>query len=364
MSGERSLTPEWRSRLVKGGWLTALLVVVVLIPQSLEPIEVLNFVDIMILALAALGLALLVGFSGQVSIGHGAFMGIGAYTTAILVADHGWSWPLATLAAVVASFAAGAIVGLPALRIRGTALALATLGLAVVFPQVIRRYRDVTGGSQGKRVPTRFEAPDWTDMANDQWLYYVTAALLGFSLLLVRNLVRSRVGRGLVAIRDNEVAAETMGVRVAAYKVLVFGLSALFAGLAGSVSVFRTRFVAAGDYDIVLSIELLVIAFVGGIATIAGPVVGALAFHEVRDLIQDRSTELAAVVFGIVLILLVLAMPDGLVGGAKRFWAQVRFRWTSMRGAGETDPAGGGPLGPPDDVTTDGEPSGLSSGPP
>ncbi len=320
------MSSERRDALLRSAFWLVLLVAALIIPQTAKPTDVKQLVDVMTFALAAMGLALLTGFSGQISIGHGAFMGIGAYATAILVVDHGWPWYGATALAVVASFAVGVLVGLPALRIRGTALALATLGLAVLFPQVIKRFDDVTGGSQGKRVPLpdRYVAPEWTGLADDQWLYYTVLAFLVLALVLMRNLVRSRVGRALISLRDNEVAGEVLGVNVAAYKVIVFGLSGLLAGLAGSLLVYRRGFVNAGGFEITLSIELLLTAVVGGIATISGPLVGAATVEYSREAIQDRSEVLSPVVFGGALIFLMMVMPDGIVGGARRAWRRLR----------------------------------------
>src|SRR5690606_26407938 len=144
--------------------------------------------------------------------------GVGAYTTAILVADHGWPYLATTAAAAVIAFAVGILIGLPALRIKGLYLALVTLALAVVFPQVIKRFADVTGGTQGKQVG-RFRAPDWTGMAQDQFIFYLFLVFALVAWFLVYNLVRSRVGRALVSVRDNEIGAEVLGVNVALYKV-------------------------------------------------------------------------------------------------------------------------------------------------
>jgi branched-chain amino acid transport system permease protein len=335
------MTPERRSLAIKIGIAAVVAAVAIILPQNSEPTAVKEYVQVMYFAIAALGLALLTGFSGQISIGHGAFMGMGAYTTAILVADHGWPWFGATAAAVLVSFAAGALVGLPALRIRGTALALATLGLAVLFPQIIKRFDDITGGSQGKRVPADFDAPEWAadlGIADDQWLYYVVLAFTVVSFLLVRNLVKSRVGRGLISIRDNEVAAEVSGVNVAVYKVTAFGLSAALAGLGGSLLVYRTGFVDPGGFDIQLSIRLLVMAVVGGVATIGGPLIGSGLVFYVNETIKSSTEELAPVLFGAALIGLMLVMPDGIVGGGRRLWRRVM---RSRRPAGPpADPAG------------------------
>jgi len=205
--------------------------------------------------IAALGLNLLTGYNGQISVGHGAFFGAGAYTTAILVADHGWPHFATLGVAAVIAFALGVLVGLPALRIKGLYLALVTLALATVFPLVITRFSSVTGGTQGKRVP-RFRAPAWTGLADDQWKYYVLLAFAVVSFVLVRNLIKSRVGRALIATRDNETAAEVLGVNLSVYKVVTFGVSAMLAGIAGSLSVFNDPFVNAEKYNLSLSITL------------------------------------------------------------------------------------------------------------
>jgi branched-chain amino acid transport system permease protein len=298
-----------------------------LVPQVNEPFRVNQFSTVMTYALAALGLALLTGFSGQISIGHGAFMGVGAYTTAILVADHGFPWLASTVVAAVLCFCAGALVGIPALRIRGPALALATLGLAVLFPQIIKRFSSLTGGSAGKPVASGFAAPSGSGIAPDQWTYYIILAFLVLALLLARNLVKSRVGRALVAIRDNEVAAEVLGVNLAAYKILVFGVSAMLAGIGGSLGVYITQFVDAGQFDILLSIQLLVQGVVGGIATVVGPVVGAGSVYYINQFISenfsDRLQQLTPVIFGAALIALMMVMPDGIVGGLHRAWARL-----------------------------------------
>jgi branched-chain amino acid transport system permease protein len=323
-----------RARLVRTISLLVLCVIAIYLPFGSTDPQLEDMATVMTFALGATGLALLTGFSGQISIGHGAFMGIGAYTTAILVADRAAPWFLAIGVSAVVCFLAGVLVGLPALRIRGTALALATLGLAVLFPQVIIRYSDTTGGSQGKQLfEYRFRSPEWTEAINlgnpgeplsdEQWTFYVVLAFLVLALVLFRNLIRSRVGRALIAIRDNEVAAEVLGVNLAAYKVLVFGASAMLAGLGGALAVAVNPVVTPGDYNILLSIRLLVMAVVGGVATIAGPVVGAGTVFYANEWFKEQTAELAPVALGAALILLMVVMPDGLVGGAQRAWRRV-----------------------------------------
>ncbi len=264
-------------------WVTRVVVTVVVgailleLPQYYPDFRVAQFNTVLCFAIAALGLNLLAGFNGQISVGHGAFFGIGAYTSVILVVDHGWPHFATIVAAAVLAFVVGLIVGLPALRIQGLYLALVTLALATLFPLVITRFSDLTGGSQGKSVPVkeRFRAPDWTSMSNDQWRYYVFLAFAVVAFVLVRNLVRSRAGRAIIAIRDNETAAATLGVNISAYKVVTFGLSAMLAGIAGALFSIQTSFVSSEQFGLNLSITLLVAVVVGGAATIFGPAIGA-----------------------------------------------------------------------------------------
>jgi branched-chain amino acid transport system permease protein len=346
-----------RTGMWRAGGVVLLLAIAYAIPFNTPDTELRTMVTVMTFALPALGLALLTGFSGQISIGHGAFMAIGAYSTALLVGEGAVPWFLSVLLAVVISGIAGALVGLPALRIRGTALALATLGLAVLVPQVIRRFSDVTGGSQGYRLfKYRFRSP-WESLTDEQWIYLVAVTFVVMALVLAHNLVKSRVGRALVTIRDNEVAAEVAGVNIAAYKILVFGVSAALAGLGGALAVVAQPSVAPGDYGIQLSIRLLVMAVVGGIATVSGPVIGAAAIYylddwirtsdALSDLLDGRSPELAPVVFATILIVLMVVAPDGLVGAGGR----LRRRIGRSRG-------GGGDPGPTREPTE----SRLSSG--
>ena len=297
---------------------------VLYIPQYFEEFRVAQFSNVIATSIAVLGLALLTGFNGQISVGHGAFFGVGAYTTAILTADHGWGHLSTIPVAMVLCFLLGVVVGLPALRISGVYLALVTLALATLYPLVIEKYSDITGGSTGIKVPD-FEPPAWAgDMAEDQWAYYV---LLGFAVVtfvLVRNLIRSRVGRAIIAIRDDETAAEVLGVNLAFYKVITFGVSAMIAGLGGSLIVMNTAVldrVSPGQYTITRSIEFLAALVIGGAATILGPILGSLFIVFVPELSSDVNAELSRVIFGAVLIGLMLLLSTGFLGGLQRLEA-------------------------------------------
>lgn len=313
------------------------------IPQYFEAFQVSRFNTAICFAIAALGLNLLTGFNGQISVGHGAFFGIGAYTSVILVVDHDWPHFATIAAAAALTFLVGLLVGLPALRIQGLYLALVTLALATLFPQLINRFSDLTGGSQGKTVPIRqrFKAPEWTDLKDDQWKYYVFLAFAVVAFVLVRNLVHSRAGRAIISIRDNETAAATLGVNTAAYKVVVFGVSAMLAGIAGALFSFETSFVSSEQFNINLSITLLVAVVVGGAATIMGPAIGAYLVEFIPFWLTDAGAnpQLSPVLFGGSLILLMIVAPGGILGLARRIllWGKGRL-------------GRGGPSPPPQEV--------------
>jgi branched-chain amino acid transport system permease protein len=268
------------------------------------------------LSVAVLSLNLLTGVSGQISIGHSAFFGLGAYTTAILVQDHGWPY-LATLpAAAGLSFVVGVIAGFPALRIRGFYLALASLGLGMLFPQVVQRFTDFTGGTGGRSVDDRFPAPGWSGLTDAQWRYYVLLAIAAVVFLLVRNIVHGRVGRALNAVRDNEIAAQTSGVDVAWYRVVTFGTSAAIAGIAGTMFTMHNHFVASTDFGLQRSIDFLVGMVVGGGSVISGAIVGGLFLQYVPEYVQDFGLNplLTPVLYGALLLFCVYVFHDGVAG--------------------------------------------------
>src|SRR5215469_7241595 len=230
-----------------------------------------------IYAMAILGLNLLTGFNGQFSLGHSAFFAIGAYTAAILMehADVAYYWtiPVAGLICLVTGFA----FGLPALRLEGIYLALATFALGTAMPQLLKwtPLEPWTGGVQGV-VIIKPDAPFGLPLNSDQWLYFFTVAIAVLMYVCAINLVRSRTGRAIVAIRENPIAASAMGINVAMYKSLTFGVSALYTGVAGALGAIAVQFVAPDSFPIVLSIALFVGLVVGGVASIPGTLVGGL----------------------------------------------------------------------------------------
>jgi branched-chain amino acid transport system permease protein len=322
-----ALTPR---RVVLGAVLLVLAAIVLYIPQYYPEFRTAQFTSVIAISIAVLGLGLLTGFNGQISVGHGAFFGVGAYTTAILTADHGWGHLWTIPVAMALCFVVGIVAGIPALRISGVYLALVTLALATLFPLILQKYKETTGGTGGIRVPD-FEPPDWAadGFTEDQWAYYVILAFAVLTFFLVRNLIRSRVGRAIIAIRDGEIAAEVLGVNLARYKVVTFGISAMLAGLGGSLFVMNTAVLSRVDpqqYQITRSIEFLAALVIGGAASIVGPVLGSLFIVFVPEWAADVDAELSRVIFGGVLIGLMLVLPSGFIGGLRRLEATMLRR--------------------------------------
>jgi len=329
---------HWALRTV--GFLALVYVAISPFFRDLKANEYGQLIDIAIYALAVMSLNLLVGFTGQISIGHSAFFGIGAYTTAILMNTHGWSPGWTFPAAALLCFVVGVLVGIPALRLSGVYLSLVTLALAQLFPALIRKFDNLTGGSRGIQN-LRYNPPSWTGLSNstlDQriWLYVVALFFLVFGYYVVRNLVKSRIGRAMVAVRDNTTVAAVMGVHVAVVKTVTFGISAALAGLAGSVFVLRQTQANPDNvnYTILGAIIFLVIMVIGGTASLLGPIVGAFVYYRVdeftralpqkswlpdfvKDFLQDRPN-LATVVFAALLIILMFVAPFGIVGLIRR----------------------------------------------
>ena len=319
-----SRLPLW-ARVIVG---LVLSVVALSLPYLNPPETNQMFSEIMYIAIAAMGLNLLTGFNGQISIGHGAFFGVGAFTSAILVVDHGWQLEATLPVAALLAAVLGVFVGFPALRVKGLYLALITLGLSVLFPSVVQKFVKGPGGVSLLQPSIKQVSSLVDGMPDDIYRYYLCLIVLIITFAMAASVVFSRVGRAMIAVRDQEVAASTVGVNVSGVKVASFALSAAYAGVAGSLSVMIDRVADATNPLIYFqrSIEFLIAMVIGGSATIAGPLLGAALLVAIRK--RTEGTEaLAPALLGGALILAVFLLPEGLVGGWRRFvaWAAGRF---------------------------------------
>jgi branched-chain amino acid transport system permease protein len=297
-------------------------------------------------AIAAGGLTVLTGLNGQISLGHGALMAVGAYTTALFLgADEPLPLPVVLLVSVASATAVGALVGVAAARLHGPYLAGATLALAVGLPGLALYFRGFLGGEQGLRVRAP-QAPEAFDdfiglvsgnsASNTKWLAYVGAMCLLLTFFLLANLVRSRVGRTWRAVRDQEVAAELAGIDLGAWRVLAFVVSAACAGLGGAVLALVVRLAAPSGFTLVLSLALLTAIVIGGLGSLFGVLLGSalLVFLPpfVTDLGADlgldntEAAQLAPFVYGVVLVVAMIFAPAGLVGTVRQRWLTARAR--------------------------------------
>jgi branched-chain amino acid transport system permease protein len=303
--------------------LAVILLVAIALPFATSGFRLFQFTQVLIYAIALLGLNMLTGYNGQFSLGHGAFYAIGAYTTAIMMdrwdIGYGWTIPVAGVLCLVVGF----LFGRPALRLEGLYLALATFSLALAVPQILKYFEHWTGGSQGI-VLNKPKAPWGLPLSEDQWLYWVTLAVTIVLFALAYNLLHGRVGRAIVAIRDNHIAAEAMGINNALYKSVVFGVSAAYTGVAGALSAVAIAFVAPDSFNVFLSITLLTGIVIGGLATISGAIYGALFIQFVPNWAQDISKAAPWAIFGLFLIFFMYVMPYGIAGFLRLLWIRAR----------------------------------------
>jgi len=277
-----------------------------------------------IYATAISGLNLATGYTGQLSVGHSAFFGLGAYVTGILVVHDHWN-PLATFVpSVLLAFVVGLVVGLPSIRIRGIRLAVVTLALAVAFPELVNRFTGLTGGSFGLDISVySLLPPHWTGISvfdRAQYYYWISVFVLGLALLLTWTLVHSRAGLAMKAVRDREIAAASVGVNLAVLKMVVFGISAAVTAVAGSVfAIYLGSLSAVASFNLLFSITLIIGLVIGGVATVLGPLLGGVAVffipHWTASLSQGQASGL---IFGVVLVVLIFLMPEGIAGFALR----------------------------------------------
>jgi branched-chain amino acid transport system permease protein len=284
------------------------------LPFVLSDYHTFQATQVIVYAIALLGLNLLIGYNGQISLGHGAFYAIGAYTTAILVTKVGMPYWVTVPISGVLCLVVGFLFGLPALRLEGLYLALPTFALAVATPQLLnyQRVAPLTGGVQG----IMFDKPDspLLPLDQDQWLYFFCLVVAIPLYIIGWNLLRARTGRAIVAIRDHAMAAGAMGIDNAFYKTATFGVSAMYAGIAGALGAIVTQFVAPDSFPIFLSLSFLVGIVVGGVASIPGAAIGAVFIEFVPNVASAISDAAPWAVYGVVLIAAMYLMPQGVAG--------------------------------------------------
>jgi branched-chain amino acid transport system permease protein len=317
-------------RLAKHGgqvfWYTLLLLALLAAPWlPAYWLEQLTFV--LIYGIAGLGLMLLAGFTGQFSMGHAAFLGVGAYTQAVLT-NMGLPFPLAMLCAAALAAVVGVMVGLPALRVKGIYLGIATLAFGFIVEEVFARWESLTGGNAGLQVKP-LALFGWS-MESSESFYFVCLITAVLATLGVLNLLRSPTGRAFVAIRDSEISAQSMGINLARYKTLAFAISAALAGLGGALYAHKLRFLTPDQFSLAQSIELLLVVVIGGVGSVHGAFLGAvflIAMPQLIALVKDylpdaigQAPGLQAAVYGAVLIAFVLLEPMGLYGR----WLKIR----------------------------------------
>ena len=310
-------------------WSALLVVALVLLPFLVKNYRVFQFNLVLVYAVAILGLNILTGFNGQISLGHGAFYAFGAYTAAIMMDKMGAPYWTTLPVAGALCFAFGFLVGFPALRLAGHYLALATFALALAVPQLLKykNIEDWTGGVQGI-VLTKPDAPFefslfGQPLSPDRWLYFFTLLATAIMFLLAWNLLRGRVGRALIAIRDHPIAATAMGINLPMFKSLAFGVSAGFTGVAGALGAIAVAYVSPDSFTVTLSIFLLVGVVVGGLASIPGAIFGAIFIQFVPNISDQISKSAPSAIYGILLIGLMYLMPTGVMGMVQKVWARL-----------------------------------------
>jgi branched-chain amino acid transport system permease protein len=310
-----------RAMTLGAGTSLVVLALLIVVPLFVKNFIIFQMTMLLIYGLAVLALNILTGGSGQFSLGQSAFYAVGAYTSAILMEHGGVNYALTLPVAGLICFVFGFLFGQPALRLSGVYLALATFALATAMPQLLKLgyFEHWTGGVQGL-VVTKPDAPEIVEsalklaglkMSQDMWLYYFTLLITIAIYIFSVNLLKSRSGRAFMAIRDNEIAASAMGIDVALYKTLAFGVSAGITGVAGGLGAIAVQFVAPDSYTITLAISLFLGMVVGGVGWLPGSIVGSAFIIFVPNIADGISKGLSGAVFGVILFLVIFLVPHG-----------------------------------------------------
>jgi branched-chain amino acid transport system permease protein len=295
----------------------AAVALVAVVPLSATPYTNLQLSLVAVYGVAVLGLNLVTGYAGQISLGQSAFFGLGGYTAAIATVRGGWPLPASFLLACALPAAVGGLLAIPAVRLRGHALAILTLALPLIAVPLAKRYVGLTGGSEGLTAPMG-QAPAWSGLDNDQWTFYVVAVLAAALFLLARNAVSGRLGRALSVIRQNEVVATSMGVSTRRYKALAFAMAAGFGGAAGWLYVYTIDFISPVELDLILSVNLLSVMIAGGMGSVLGSLLGGVLYVYIPVVAGTVSPARSALLYGAILLLVIFFAPGGLARAIRR----------------------------------------------
>jgi branched-chain amino acid transport system permease protein len=309
-------------------WYLALVIGCLLVPGVLDDYVLSQLTFICMYSVATVGLMLLTGYTGQISMGHAAFFAIGAYTSAILSA-HGIPFLLALPAAGIPAAIVGIVIGLPALRLSGLYLAIATMAFSFIVEEVLARWEGLTHGNMGMIVEPASIGP--LTFTTETRYYYLTLVVLTLTIFAARNILRSPAGRAMIAIRDSEVASQAMGISLAKFKTMAFAISAFFTGIAGALYAHKISFINPESFTILLSIELLAMIIIGGLGSIHGAIYGAafviflpqliLVTKDYMPAYLAEQTGLESFIYGIMIMLFILFEPLGIYGR----WRKTRF---------------------------------------
>lgn len=324
------------ARVLAGAALAVVLLYV--IPFAIPGYLVSQFATVLVFAIAIVGINLVTGFGGAITLGHAAFVALGSYTTAILVVRYGWN-PYATVPVAAAlSWVAGWCLGFPALRLQGLYLALGTLVLSITVPPLLKRFEAFTGGVQGLNVGNP-EAPAFLPIDDSQWIYFLCLAVAAVLYVVARRILSGPLRRALVAARDNQLVGAVMGVDRANLTTATFAMSSLYAGVAGSLYAMIVGFVSPDTFNVMMSLSLFVGAVVGGITSLNGAIVGAMFIQFVPIWASDIDVALGGLVFGCALIVTLVVIPAGIGGLGERafIWLCRRLGWVERAEARRHD---------------------------
>lgn len=302
--------------IFKRRWFRVSLIAVLALAAVLAPLELVPYANyqltmVAVMAVAILGLNIVTGYTGQISLGQSAFLGLGAYVTAYGVTE-GWPIPLVFILSAVVPGAVGLLIALPAVRLRGASIAMVTISLPIIADPLAKRLSDITGGSAGINVQW-MSAPAWTGLADDQWRYYMVGAIAVAFFVLGWNLTRGRIGRAFAIVRDNEAVASSLGISSYKYKVLAFTIASIYGGVAGFLYLAAVQYMSPATLSFIVAINLLAAMIIGGSASIIGSLLGGVFYVFIPVVAGQIDPSHTPIIYGAALLLILFLVPGGLV---------------------------------------------------